>query len=510
MTHVNLFPFRATSTETLTATLVKETTFSTVQKSAATPAVTTSNTIITTVAGSAVAGRGGDGGRATASELSYPEAVAVDASGNIYIADRENQIIRMVTKSTGIITTVAGNGLYGYNGDGGQAMQAQLSSPQGVAVDASGNIYIADTENHRIRMVTKSTGIISTVAGSAESGFRGDGGQATLARLLNPHSVVVDASGNIYIADASNLRIRVVTKSTGVITTVAGNGQNGFSGDGGYATSAVIVWPQSIAVDTSGNIYIADANNRRIRKVTKSTGIITTVVGTGQYGNGGDGGYATSAQLSSPRGVAVDASGNIYISDFSNVIRMVTKSTGIISTVAGTGSGGFSGDGEIPRSAQVSMPLGIAVDAWGNIYIADTGNKRIRKVGSESFTAAPTLSPSISPTRVPTSLPTMSQTPLPTSSHTMSPTAEPTSLPIKRPTKRPTKKPTHHPTKKPTHHPTKKPTHHPTRKPISPVSTTKTVITTVAGSAVAGRGGDGGRATASELSYPEEIGRAHV
>jgi sugar lactone lactonase YvrE len=181
MTHANLFPFRATHTEKLRMFLPKETKFSTAQKFAATAAVPEPKIIITTVAGSAMAGRGGDGGLATTSQLNFPEAVAVDVSGHIYIADKNNHVIRMVAKSTGIITTVAGTGQYGYSGDGGQAKVAQLRFPQGVGVDAYGNVYIADTENHRIRVVTKSTGIITTVAGSATSDFSGDGGQATLA-----------------------------------------------------------------------------------------------------------------------------------------------------------------------------------------------------------------------------------------------------------------------------------------------------------------------------------------
>jgi trimeric autotransporter adhesin len=364
--------------------------------------------------------------------------VAVDVSGDIYIADRNNHVIRMVAKSTGIITTVAGNGMEGYSGDGGQATVAQLRSPRGVAVDAYGNIYIADADNRRIRVVTRSTGIITTVAGDGQYGFYGDGGRAIGAAIGRPQSIAVDASGNIYISDTDNRRIRVVTKSTGIITTVAGNGQNGFSGEGGQATFAAIGVSQSIAVDASGNIYIADADNRRIRKVTKSTGIITTVAGNGEYGNAGDGGQATSAQLSSPRGVAVDASGNIYFSDDSSLVRMVTKSTGIITTVAGSETSGFNGDGDVPRWAQLNHPQGITVDTLGNLYIADTGNNRIRMVCSD----APTMSPA---SAVPTSSPTYS--------------------------------------------------------PIISLIT----ISTVAGSAMAGRGGDGGLATTSQLNYPEAI-----
>ena len=226
-----------------------------------------------------IAGDGtvGDAGLATASRLRSPCGVAVDASGNINIADTYNNRIRMVTKSTGIITTVAGNGNYGYSGDGGLATSASLRRLYSAVVDASGNIYIADTFNNRIRKVTKSTGIITTVAGNGNYGYSGDGGLATSARLYNPYGAAADVSGNIYIADTYNNRIRMVTTSTGIITTVAGNGTYGYSGDGGLATSARLRYPSGVAFDASGNVYIADTYNGRIRLLTKSTGIITTV-----------------------------------------------------------------------------------------------------------------------------------------------------------------------------------------------------------------------------------------
>jgi trimeric autotransporter adhesin len=339
--------------------------------------------------------------------MSNSRGVAVDASSNIYIADTNNHRIRKVTKSTGIISTVAGTGYPGYSGDGGQATSAALNYPYGVAVDSSGNIYIADTDSYRIRMVTKSTGIISTVAGTGSYSYSGDGGQATSASLRIPGGVAVDASGNIYIADTYNYRIRMVTKSTGIISTVAGSGPYGYSGDGGQATSAALFYPYGVAVDALGNIYIADSSNYRIRMVTKSTGIISTVAGTGYSGYSGDGGQATSAALFYPYGVAVDASGNIYIADSSNYrIRMVTKSTGIISTVAGTGSYGYSGDGGQATSAALNSPYGVAVDASGNIYIADSANYRIRMFALPASPAAPP-----SPSGIVTSSPAYFPTP---------------------------------------------------------------------------------------------------
>jgi trimeric autotransporter adhesin len=343
--------------------------------------VTKSSESIRTVAGTGVSGYSGDGGQATLAEFYGPHGVAVDVLGNIYIADTYDNRIRMVTKSTGIITTVAGTGVDVYSGDRGQATSAQLSNPFGIAVDVSGNIYIADSYDHRIRMVTAGTDIITTVAGTGVSGYSGNGGQATSSQLSNSSDVAVDALGNIYIADTANHCIRLMKKNSGVITTVVGTGVSGYSGDGGQATSAKLSNPYSAVVDTLGNIYIADSSNHCIRMVTKSTGVITTAAGTGVSGYSGDGGQATSAQLSNPYSVAVDVSGNIFIADSSNnCIRMVTKNSGVISAAAGTGVSGYSGDGGQATSAQLTKPYSIAVDILGNIYIADSYDNRIRMV----------------------------------------------------------------------------------------------------------------------------------
>jgi trimeric autotransporter adhesin len=392
------------------------------------------------VAGDGTQGYKGDGGLATSAGLHTPVGVAVDASGNIYIADRYDNRIRMVTKSTGIITTVAGDGTDGYTGDGGLATSARLYYPSDVALDASGNIYIADSANHRIRMVTKSTGIITTVAGDGQYGYTGDGGLATSAVMNFPIDIALDASGNIFIADFYDHRIRMVTKSTGIITTVAGDGTGGYTGDYGPATSAGLNNPSGVAVDASGNIYIADYYNHRIRMVTKSDGIITTVAGDGTKGYKGDGGLATSARLDFPQGVVVDASGNIYIADsFNHRIRMVTKSDGIITTVAGGGTQGYKGDGGLATSAHLYVPQGVIVDASGNIYIADSANSRVRLVKPQASTPPPTLSSTVlntSPTPSPTRSPTV-----PNISPTPSPTRSPTVLKI-CPTPSPTRSPT--------------------------------------------------------------------
>jgi uncharacterized protein (TIGR03437 family) len=349
--------------------------------------VTAATGIITTVAGSGGSPYSGDGGPATSAQLSGPYSAAVDGSGNVYIEDHGNQVIRKVTAATGIVTTVAGNGTQGYSGDGGPATSAQLN-PYCVAVDGSGNLYIADYSNSVIRKVTAATGIITTVAGNGTHGYSGDGGPATGAQLWFPTGVAVDGSGNLYIADSTNNRIRKVTAATGIISTVAGNGTPGFSGDGGLATSAMLSNPEQAAMDGSGNIYIADNGNCRVRKVTAATGIITTLAGNGGCSYSGDGGPATSAQLSIPGGVAVDGFGNLYIADFSfDRIRMVAAATGIITAVAGNETPGYSGDGGLAINAELNYPAGVAVDAAGNLYIADAYNNAIRLLVPESTRA---------------------------------------------------------------------------------------------------------------------------
>jgi hypothetical protein len=332
--------------------------------------------IITTVAGNGVAGLSGDGGAATAAELNLPSGVAFDHAGNMYLAVRNNDRIRKVSTS-GIITTVAGVST-GYSGDGGQATAAELSTPYDVALDGAGNIYIADASNARIRKVTVSTGIISTIAGNGHAGYSGDGSAATAAEINNPLGVGVDSYGNIYIAEQGNNRIRIVNTS-GVISTFAGNGTASYSGDGGQATAAEINHPYSVVVDDSNNIFIADKMNYRIRKVNTS-GIITTIAGNGVSGNNGNGGQATAAELDMPTGVARVASGNLYIVDGgADRVRMVNTS-GIISSAAGNSVGGYSGDGGQATAAEFSSPMKIAFDCNGNFYITDQSNDRIREV----------------------------------------------------------------------------------------------------------------------------------
>ena len=328
---------------------------------------------ISTVAGTGT--RAGDGGPATGAQLHAPSGVFVDAAGNLFIADGSNNRIRKVDPA-GTISTVAGTGTAGFSGDGGPATGAQLNAPFGVFVDAAGNLFIADAGNSRIRKVDPA-GTISTVAGTGTAGFSGDGGPATGAQLNHSVGVFVDAAGNLFIADGSNNRIRQVDPA-GTISTVAGTGVTGFSGDGGPATGAQFHSPSGVFVDAAGNLFIADGGNHRIRKVAPA-GTISTVAGTGVGGVSGDGGTATGAQLS-PFGVFVDAAGNLFIADRSNNRIRKVDPAGTISTVAGTGTAGFSGDGGPATGAQLNAPFGVFVDAAGNLFIADAGNSRIRKV----------------------------------------------------------------------------------------------------------------------------------
>jgi trimeric autotransporter adhesin len=338
------------------------------------------NGIITTVAGRNL----NDGDFATSATLNLDNGIAVDSGGNLYIADNNNNRIRKVD-TNGVITTVAGNGFYDYSGDGGAATDASLRHPSSVAVDAGGNLFIADLNNYRIRKVD-TNGIISTVAGTGSPGFSGDGGAATNAKLSAVLSVAIDAAGNFCIADWSNVRVRKVD-TNGVISTVAGTGSSGFSGDGGAATNAKIYLPQSVAFDSVGNLFIAD-NFGRTRKVD-TNGIISTVAGNGTSGYSGDGGAATNASFNFPYGVASDIHNNLFITDSSNQRIRKVGTNGIISTVAGNGIQGFGGDGSSGNNASLSLPRGLAMDGVGNLFISDTGNNRIRKLAYVDFADQP-------------------------------------------------------------------------------------------------------------------------
>ena len=341
---------------------------------------------IATLAGNGSQAYSGDGGPAAATSLNHPRGLVIDASGYTYISDVDNRRIRRVSPG-GMITTVAGNGFLGNSGDGGLAVNASLSDVTGLALDTAGNLYIADASNTRIRKVTPS-GIISTFAGTGIQGFSGDGGPATNAQLNRPTSVVF-WNGSLYIADSSNQRIRQVN-SNGTITTIAGNGIAGFSGDGGKATSASIKTPLGLAMDGFGNLYFADGDNNRIRRVAPS-GVITTVVGNGPGRFAGDQGPAAAASLNIPEDVVFDRTGNLLIADAGNNRVRKVDGSGLISTLAGTGADGFSGDGGAATQAMLNFPWGLAADAAGNIYVADRVNSRVRMI-SPSLVSPPSLS----------------------------------------------------------------------------------------------------------------------
>lgn len=332
--------------------------------------------VITTVAGKGMVAFSGNSTPAANASFGGTTDVAVDSSANFYIADRSGgRIVKVDSRNTA--TTLAGNGSFKFGGEGGRSTSANLNVPNGVVADGAGNVYLADSFNHRIRFVN-AAGQISTVAGAADSTGLGDGGPATSARVKIPFAAALDGAGNMYIADPEDNRVRKVD-SRGTITTLAGQGTFGFGGDGGPASAALLDFPTGVAVDSNGNVYIADRENHRIRRVTPA-GIITTVAGSGRIGFAGDGGFAIDASFNLPHGVAVDAAGNIYIADlFNHRIRKVDTS-GIISTVAGNGIAGFAGDGGLATSALLNSPQGVAVDRVRNLYIADTQNHRVRRV----------------------------------------------------------------------------------------------------------------------------------
>ncbi|MCX6631220.1 MAG: NHL repeat-containing protein [Candidatus Solibacter sp.] len=315
-------------------------------------------------------GFSGDNGPATGAQLALPWGLAVDSAGSLYIVDVGNSRIRKV--SNGVITTVAGNGGLSYSGDNGPATSAQIGAPLGVAVDSAGTLYISDPGNGRVRKV--SNGVITRVAGTGANGFNGDNIPATSAWLSSPQGIAVDSGGNLYIAEYGGTRIRKV--SNGAITTVAGNGSHGSGGDNGPATSAQLDFPEGVAVDSVGNLYISDLNNR-VRKV--SNGVITTIAGNGTFGFSGDNGPATGVQLAWPTAVAVDSAGNLYFADSQNN-RIRKVSNGLITTVAG----GDVGDNGPAANGVLAAPMDVAVDSAGNLYISS--DNRVRKVSNGVIT----------------------------------------------------------------------------------------------------------------------------
>lgn len=329
---------------------------------------------LTTIAGTGTPGAGGDGGTATSAQLNQPSGIAVDGIGRVFVADTGNHRVRMIDES-GRITTIAGTGEPGFSGDGA-AILVPLAAPHGVAVDGLGRLYIADTENHRIRRIDIDGGLV-TVAGTGSAGAAGDGGPAIDAELASPLGVAVDIQGRVLVADTLNSRVRRIELDE-TIVTVAGS-TFGFGGDGGQATAAMLASPTAVAVDPQGQIVIADLLNQRIRRIALD-GSIATVAGTGAQGYSGDGGPATSAMLALPLGVATDAQGAILVADRSNQRVRRIDAAGTISTIAGTGTFGFGGDGREATSAVLLNPFSVAVDAMDRVYIADTRHSSVRRI----------------------------------------------------------------------------------------------------------------------------------
>ena len=322
-------------------------------------------------------------GNGSVSTMNFPLDMVAAYSKNgvpqtLFISDYNNNRILELNMATGALATFAGTGTAGFSGDGGPAIWACLNMPYGLAV-SNGNLYVADSMNQCIRRINVQTGIITTVAGTGGvSGFAGDGGPATSALLGRPIGLTLDAAGNIYFTDEWNGRVRKVSAATGIITTIAGSGNGIYAGDGGPATAATLCDPTGVAVDAAGNVYVSDKCNQRIRKI--SAGVITTIAGNGQCGYSGDGGPAVDAALSYPYQIALDGAGNLFIADRENQCVREISTSGIISTVAGNGTAGYSGDGGPATAAEINEATGVWVDLQGNIYIADSGNNCIRYV----------------------------------------------------------------------------------------------------------------------------------
>ena len=352
--------------------------------------------IITTVAGNGTPGFSGDGGQATSAQIGSSIGIVVAPNGVMYISDGNNRIRKV--DASGVITTFAGTGVSGYSGDNGPAASAKLNSPAGLAFNSQGDLFIADYQNHCIRKITMSTGIITTVAGTGSLGFSGDGSLATLAQLSSPTGVGFDASDNMYIADQGNARVRKVDHLTGIITTVAGNGVTGHNGDGGQATSAAIGNVYDVKCDLSGNIIFSEVMNHYIRKVDMTTGIISSICGSGTATYFGDGGPASAASVSAPEGIVIDGGGNIFIAELNNDrIRKIDAATGTITTVAGNGMYSYSGDGG-PATSAGMWPDAVAVSGT-DLYISDLNN-RIRKVTNVAVVGIEQVSMNVSPVSV--------------------------------------------------------------------------------------------------------------
>ena len=341
--------------------------------------MTISRGIIQTIAGTGEAGYSGDGGPATAAALREPFMCVFDPAGNLVFSESRNYCVRRIDAQTGVITTLVGDGQAGYSGDGGPAAQARLYEPYSLTVDNNGDIYIVDRLNAAVRKVDGATGIISTVAGTGEPGYGGDGGPGTLAQLREPNDCYLDGRGGLLIADIQDQRIRRLDLDTGIITTFAGNGEKVRAGDGLPATQASILGARAVCMDGIGNTYIAEREGNGVRKVDTS-GIMSTLAGTGERGYTGDGGPAIAATWGAPKAIRCDAAGDVIVVDTENHAIRRINAEGIVTTIAGGHLGG-NGDGGPATAAGLERPHGCGIGPDGTLYIADSNNHRVRAVG---------------------------------------------------------------------------------------------------------------------------------
>ena len=336
--------------------------------------------IITTFAGTGEGGYAGDGGPAADSLMREPFMCAFDSEGNMFVAESRNYCIRRIDARTGVITTVAGTGESGYSGDGGPASQAQLSEPYSLRIDDNDDIYVVDRLNYAVRRIEAATGIITTVAGTGEAGYSGDGGPGTEAMMREPNDCFLDGKGGLLIADIQDQRVRRLDLTTGIITTFAGNGEKVRGGDGGPAAQASILGPRAVCMDSKGNTYIAEREGNGVRKVD-ANGVMSTFAGTGERGYEGDGGQAIDATWGAPKAIRCDSQDNVIVVDTENhAIRRVDPVTGIVTTIAGGRLGG-EGDGGPATDAGLDRPHGCDLDRDDNLFIADSNNHRVRVVG---------------------------------------------------------------------------------------------------------------------------------
>ena len=336
--------------------------------------------IITTVVGTGERGYAGDGGPAAAARLSEPFMCAFDAAGNLYVAEAMNHCVRRVDAGTGVITTIAGTGEEGYSGDGGPATEATFSQPYSLQVTPIGDLYVVDRLNYAIRKVAAATGLITTVAGTGESGYGGDGGPGAQAQMREPNDCALDGRGGLLIADVQDQRIRRLDLTSGIITTFAGNGEKERAGDGRPAVEASILGARAVCTDRRGNTYICEREGNGVRLVNGNR-IMSTLAGTGERGYTGDGGPALTATWGAPKAIRCDHSGNLLVVDTENhAIRRIGAVTRVVTTVAGGRLGG-EGDGGPATEAAMDRPHGCDVDSRGNIFIADSNNHRVRVVG---------------------------------------------------------------------------------------------------------------------------------